>query len=162
MREWIQYDWKAGWGTDAFENKLPAGYVFPEHWRSVDDRYDAREVIETNLKKLREIAAMRMKVLQNGYQFGDVKVVRADAKGLKVEVVVRNAPDGHNVPTGFTGERLVWLHTTVKDADGKLLFESGDLDPNGDVKDAHSLYVHDGQLPRDDQLFSLQAKFITT
>ena len=162
MREWLQFDWKAGWGTDAFENKVPAGYKFPDHWKSVDDRYDAREVIETNLKRLAGMAAMRLKVLQNGYQFGDVRIARADAEGIKVDVVVKNATEGHNTPTGFTAERLVWLHAVVKDADGKVVFESGDLDPNGDVRDAHSLYVHDGRLPADDQLFSLQAKFITT
>jgi Cytochrome c554 and c-prime len=160
MREWLQFDWKAGWGTDAFENKVPANYKFPKHWESVDDRYDAHDIIEANLKKLAEMAELRKKVLQNGYQFGDVRVTRADAKGIEVEVQVKNATDGHNVPTGFTGERLVWLHAVVTDSDGKVVFESGDLDPNGDLRDAHSLYVHDGRLPRDKQLFSLQSKFV--
>jgi len=162
MRQWLQFDWKAGWGTDAFEKSAPADFKFPEHWNSVDDRYEAREVIETNLKRLAEIAKLRLRVLQNGYQFGDVRVAKADASGIRVDVQVKNATEGHNVPTGFTGERIVWLHAVVKDADGKTVFESGDLDPNGDLKDTHSLYVHDGKLPRDAQLFSLQSKFITT
>ncbi len=162
MRQWLQFDWKAGWGTDAFEKKVPANFKFPEHWQSVDDRYDAREIIETNLKRLAGIAKQRLQVLQNGYQFGDVRVVKADASGIRIAVEIKNATEGHNVPTGFTGERLVWLHTVVTDADGKVVFESGDLDPNGDLKDAHSRYVHDGRLPRDAQLFSLQSKFITS
>ncbi len=162
MRQWLQFDWKAGWGTDAFEKKVPADFQFPEHWKSVDDRYDAREVIETNLKRLAEIAELRKKVLQNGYQFSDVRVVKADASGIKVEVVIKNATEGHNIPTGFTNERLVWLHAVVTDADGKVVFESGDLDPNGDLRDSHSVYVHDGRLPRDPQLFNLQSKFLTT
>jgi nitrate/TMAO reductase-like tetraheme cytochrome c subunit len=162
MRQWLQFDWKAGWGTDAFEKNAPADYKFPEHWKSVDDRYDAREVIETNLKRLAEIAKLRLKVLQNGYQFGDVRIAKADASGIKVDVQVKNATEGHNIPTGFTAERIVWLHAVVTDADGKVVFESGDLDPNGDLRDSHSLYVHDGRLPRDSQLLSLQSKFITT
>jgi hypothetical protein len=162
IRQWLQFDWKAGWGTDAFEKNVPADFKFPEHWKSVDDRYDAREVIETNLKRLAEIAKLRMKVLQNGYQFGDVRIAKADASGIKIDVQVKNATEGHNIPTGFTGERIVWLHAVVKDADGKTVFESGDLDPNGDLRDPHSLYVHDGRLPPDSQLFNLQSKFITT
>ena len=71
-----------------------------------------------------------------------------------------NGTDGHNVPTGFDAERLVWLHVTVTDVDGRVVFESGDLDPNGDVRDSHSVYVHNGALPADDQLFSLQSRFL--
>jgi hypothetical protein len=48
----------------------------------------------------------------------------------------------------------------VRDATGHVVFESGDLDPNGDVRDTHSLYVHNGELPLDEQLFSLQSRFI--
>jgi hypothetical protein len=51
---------------------------------------------------------------------------------------------------------LVW------DPQGRLVFQSGDLDPNGDIRDSHSVYVHNGELPLDRQLFSLQTKFITT
>ena len=72
-----------------------------------------------------------------------------------------NGTDGHGVPTGFDAERLVFLRTTVTDADGEVVFVSGDLDPNGDVRDSHSLYVHNGELPLDKQLFSLQSRFIT-
>ncbi len=47
------------------------------------------------------------------------------------------------------------------DADGKVVFRSGDRDPNGDLRDPHSRYVHNGELPRDKALFSLQSKFLT-
>jgi hypothetical protein len=162
MRQWIKFDWRAGWGTDAFEKSAPADFAFPDHWKSVDDRYEAREIIEVNLKRLTDMARLRKKVLQNGYQFGDVRLVKADTGGIKLDVQVKNATEGHNVPTGFTAERLVWLHAVVTDADGKTVFESGDLDPNGDVRDPHSVYVRDGKVPRDAQLWSIQSKFITT
>ncbi|HET6247401.1 MAG TPA: multiheme c-type cytochrome, partial [Tepidisphaeraceae bacterium] len=29
IREWITFDWKAGWGTDAFEDKVSPDYKFP-------------------------------------------------------------------------------------------------------------------------------------
>ena len=65
------------------------------------------------------------------------------------------------MPTGFDAERLVFLRVSVWDRNGKLVFVSGDLDPNGDVRDSHSIYVHNGELPLDRQLFSLQTRFLT-
>jgi hypothetical protein len=56
---------------------------------------------------------------------------------------------------------MVFLRTTVTDSNGKVLLKSGDLDPNGDVRDSHSAYVHDGKIAHDDQLFSLQSLFLT-
>ena len=62
-----------------------------------------------------------MAVLRAGYVLGDVKIDRADAGGIKFNVEVKNATDGHNVPTGFDAERLVFLQVTVTDADGKVV-----------------------------------------
>ncbi len=105
--------------------------------------------------------AQRLAVLRAGYVLGDVVVERADPRGLAFKVEVRNGTNGHNVPTGFDAERLVFLQVTVTDADGRVVFVSGDRDPNGDVRDLHSIYVHNGELPRDKYLFSLQSKFLT-
>merc|ERR1711916_46265 len=99
--------------------------------------------------------------LQVGYRLSDIEPIKADEKGIKFKVVVSNGTDGHGVPTGFDAERLVFLRVTLTDANGDVLFKSGDLDPNGDLRDTHSLYVHNGEIPLDDQLFSLQSKFLT-
>jgi hypothetical protein len=56
---------------------------------------------------------------------------------------------------------LVWLSVSVVDSEDKIVKESGDLDPNGDVRDLHSKYVHNHELPLDKEFFSLQSKFIT-
>lgn len=160
IREWIQFDWKAGWGTDAFENSVPADYKFPPRWASSDDRYDARAIIDDNLKLLDEIKQDRLKLLRNGYILGDIKTLKSGKDGIEFEVQVKSGTDGHNVPTGFDAERLVWLHVQVKDATGKVIKESGDLDPNGDVRNELSAYVHNKEVPFDDELFSLQGHFI--
>ena len=54
----------------------------------------------------------------------------------------------------------MWLEVTVTDSAGNVVFKSGDRDPNGDLKDDHSSYVHAGKLPLDPYLFSLQSIFV--
>jgi hypothetical protein len=161
MREWLQFDYKAGWGTDEFEDQVSDDYNFPERWSSIDDRYDARAIINVQLKRLEKIASLRKEFLQRAYLLGPIKVDKADSDGLRFHFKVSSGTDGHNVPTGFTGERLVFAQVTVTDNSGKVVFRSGDLDPNGDVRDSHSLYVHNGELPQDSQLFNLQSTFLT-
>ncbi len=161
LKEWLQFDVAAGWGTDKFEDKIKDDSGFPERWQSVDDRYDAREIIDYQLERLEWATEKRLEVLRNGYLLGDVITDKADKGGIEFRVQVKNGTDGHNVPTGFSGERLVWLDVTVTDRDGKVIFRSGDRDPNGDLKDGHSSYVHAGKIPIDPFLFSLQSYFVT-
>ena len=160
LREWMVFDEQAGWGTDAFENHLPKDFAFPPRWKSIDDRYDARAIIDEQKKLLFELDVGRHQLLRRGYQLHTFDLVKNDARGLDFRIEVANATDGHGTPTGFDAERLVFLQVTVADANGKVVFQSGDRDPNGDVRDIHSAYVHNWELPFDTQLFSLQSKFI--
>lgn len=161
LQEWLQFDDKAGWGTDEFEDSVSDGYQFPARWRAIDDRYDARSIIEDQHALLDWAGSKRLEVLRNGYLLGDLKVRKKSSNALVFEIPVSNATDGHNVPTGFDAERLLWLEVTVRNEDGTVIFQSGDLDPNGDLRDVHSAYVHNGKLKRDKYLFNLQSKFLT-
>ena len=158
--QWVTFDDEAGWGTEEFEGAVPADYEFPSHWRSRTRRKRARRVLDQQKELLAEIEKKRLQVLQAGYQIGEVVTERADPEAIEFRVQVRNATDGHGVPTGFDAERLVFLRVTVTDAEGAVVFRSGDLDPNGDLRDSHSLYVHNNELPLDEFLFSLQTKFV--
>ncbi len=40
---------------------------------------------------------------------------------------------GHKLPTAYPSRR-VWLHVTVRDRDGKAVFESGALNPDGSIE----------------------------
>ena len=161
ISEWLQFDHKAGWGTDDFEDEVPENYRFPARWESFDDRADARDILIGQQKLLAEMQKQRLALLRAGYLPGDLTVKRATKSGLRFEVEARNGTSGHNVPSGFDGDRLVWLFVEVRDSAGALVFQSGDLDPNGDVRDLHSAYVHNGELPLDKHLFSLQSRFVT-
>ncbi len=160
LKEWLQFDYKAGWGTDKFENNLPKGYKFPKAWQSIDDRYDARDILKVQFKRLAKAKQLRLQVMRNGFKVSQIKLIRGDRGGLKFAVTVSNPMDGDSVPTGFDAERLFFLKVTVKDSHGRVIYVSGDRDPNGDLRDAHSLYVHNGELPRDEDLFNLQSKFL--
>ena len=161
MREWLQFKHKEGWGTDQFEDNVPEGYKFPKAWESADDRYDAREILNKQFELLEFAKRKRLEVLKNGFILDETVTEKADESGIKFRVKVRNGTDGHNVPTGFTGERLVWLEVTVRDREGTVVFRSGDRDPNGDLRDGHSSYVHAGKAKIDPYLFSLQSIFVT-
>ena len=164
LREWLQFDYKAGWGTEAFEDALSEDESdrigFPERWEIADDRLDARDLITEQLARLDWMRQKRLEVLRNGYGLGDIVTEAASVDGIHFKVQVKNLTDGHNAPTGFTGERVVWLGISVKDRDGTEVFKSGDRDPNGDLRDSHSSYVHGGKLALDPYLFSLQSTFV--
>lgn len=162
MREWLTFDDKAGWGTDKFENSVPKDYKFPRRWTSVDDRYDARTILNDQYALLADIKKQRVAVLRQGYQLGDLVVEQANAKGLKFKIQVKSGTDGHNVPTGFDAERISYMQVFITNSAGKLVFKSGDLDPNGDVRDLHSSYVLENKLPLDSYLFKLQSPFLTS
>ncbi len=161
LRKWLKFQFGEGWGTDDFEDARPEDYEFPAEWADEADRFEARAILDENIELLKHADEERKKLLRAGYHLGDIIVDKADGEGIKFKVQVRNATDGHNVPTGFDAERLVFLRVTVTDRDGRVVFKSGDLDPNGDVRDSHSVYVHNGDLPEDKFLYSLQSKFIT-
>jgi hypothetical protein len=163
MAEWLQFDHEAGWGTTEFESHLSESdpYLFPPAWRDQARRYRARDILDQQFKLLEEAQLARHQVLSIGYRLGQIELVGCDRRGLKFRVKVSNGTDGHGVPTGFDAERLVFLRVTVTDANGRVVFISGDLDPNGDIRDSHSFYVHNGLLPVDRQIFSLQTRFVT-
>ena len=159
--EWLQFDYKAGWGTDKFENAISKDYRFPAAWASRDERYDAQAILKVQFERLAKVRQLRLQVLRNGIHLSDkINITKSDLNGLQFSVDVINATTGHGVPTGFDAERLYFLEVTVKDSHGNKVYVSGDRDPNGDVRDSHSVYVHNGERELDEDLFSLQSIFL--
>ena len=50
---------------------------------------------------------------------------------VEAEISIENL-GGHKLPTGYPSRR-VWLHVTVRDRNGRVIFESGALNPNGSI-----------------------------
>ena len=61
----------------------------------------------------------------------DVGRVSHDGNRLTFDVDVRNL-SGHKLPTAYPSRRA-WLHVTVRDSRGRVLFESGALAPTGAI-----------------------------
>ncbi|MBA3482300.1 MAG: cytochrome C [Pirellulales bacterium] len=168
MREWLLFDWRAGWGTDAFEDAVADGAIrvaFPPVWQEADDRYDAREIIDANLKKKGLKDQLRAQVMENGSHvegpFFDKP--RGRGRNLEFHYVVTNTNDGHNMPTASLGAQpQLWANVALIGPTGERLWESGYLDKLGDLADIHSEEVRHKRIAYDWQLFNLQTMFLIT
>ncbi|MFN3149779.1 multiheme c-type cytochrome [Bremerella sp.] len=78
---------------------------------------------------------------------------------VHIDVTVKSKLSGHSFPTGFTAERQAWVSVIVHDEQGRIVFSSGDLDDNGDLRDEHSHAVLAGKVPYDRFLLNFQNKF---
>jgi nitrate/TMAO reductase-like tetraheme cytochrome c subunit len=168
MKEWLEFDWRAGWGSNEFEDKIARGKIkanFPKRWADSLDREDARQIIDENLAKLDERYKLRRQVMENGTKIdgpsfqSDLKVGTTMAFSYKI----KNLNTGHNLPSGSLGAQpQLWVNVALIDPDGKNIWESGYVDSNGDMADLHSLDVAAGKIKTDQQLVNLQTKFLTT
>ncbi len=168
VREWMQFDWRAGWGSIDFEDKVADGLIevdFPEAWADPADREEAWIVIEENLEKLAERRALRRQVMENGSHV-DGPFFASDpevGENLEFSFKIKNLNSGHNLPSGSLGAQpQIWVNVALLDPDGKNIWESGYVDKNGDMADLHSLEVAAGNISTDQQLVNFQTKFITT
>jgi nitrate/TMAO reductase-like tetraheme cytochrome c subunit len=162
-REWLSFDYRAGWGTDPFEAVVPATTVFPPPWDTVDDRRDGRRVIDANLAKLDQKRSSAIMTLEAGLHVSSPIIHGRPrvGKGLKVGYRISNTSEGHNLPSGSLGAQpQLWLNVVLIDPQGRRVWESGYLDCNADLADMHSVEVAKGRIRRDKDLFNLQTKFL--
>ena len=60
-----------------------------------------------------------------------IRNLQTTASGLSVDVLVENLT-GHKLPTAYPSRRA-WLHVVLRDRNGRLVFESGALNPDGSI-----------------------------
>ena len=168
MKEWLEFDWRAGWGTPEFEDKIAKSgskAQFPKRWSDALDREDARAIIAENLKSLNVRDAIRKQVMENGSAVEGPRIEGAPRVGreLSFAYLIRNLNSGHNLPSGSLGAQpQIWVNVALIDPDGRNVWESGYIDNNGDLADLHSLEVAAGRIQIDQQLVNFQTKFLTT
>lgn len=168
MQDWLQFDWRAGWGTPDFEDKVASGKIkvaFPKRWADTLDREDARQIIEENIRSLDKRDDVRRQVMENGTEVGGPFVEGEPRVGrdLAFTYKIKNLNSGHNLPSGSLGAQpQLWLNVALIDPDGANVWETGYVDSNGDLADLHSLEVAAGRIKVDQQLVNFQTKFLTT
>ena len=163
--QWLTFDYRAKWGSDEFERSGSGGATLPPEWQNAADRRKAWQIIQENYVRWRERKEQRQRLLNNASRLdgpffkGPPTVGRAFAFDYKIT----NKNKGHNLPSGSLGAQPeLWLNVALIDPDGKIVWESGYVDSHGDVADLQSFDVQKGLIAHDDQLVSMQAKFITT
>jgi hypothetical protein len=166
--EWLTFDWRAGWGTDEFEDAVADGKLaahFPPVWAESDDRYDAREIIEDNLKKLNRKREIRIEIMENGSHVDGPFFDSPPCRGqdLKFHYVLTNTNEGHNLLTASLGAQpQLWANIVLIGPDGRRLWETGYTDSYGDLANIHSVDVRHRRVPFDWQLMNLQTMFLIT
>ncbi len=166
--QWLTFDYRDKWGSDEFEAKVaaaPRSYTFPPEWRKLDDRKAAWQTVEANFDRWEERKQMRIKLLENGSRLDGPFFDGSPQAGkpFSFRYKLTNLNRGHNLPSGSLGAQPeLWLDVSLIDPDGSRVWGAGYVDSNGDVADFQSADVQAGKIALDHQLFSMQAKFITT
>ena len=168
MKDWLEFDWRSGWGTTEFEDKVASRQVkvdFPKRWADPLDREDARQIIKENLAKLDERDKIRKELMENSAEVTGPFISGSPRAGtsLAFSYKIKNLNQGHNLPSGSLGAQpQIWVNVALIDPDGKNVWELGYTDSNGDMADLHSLDVAAGKIKTDQQLVNFQTKFLTT
>lgn len=120
-----------------------------------------QELRLANRKQLQIANEKRYELLRNAARLQVTHPKRvAGGQVLPLGVTVQSIFSGHHFPTGFTAERQLWVAVEVRDEQGRVVYASGDLDDNGDLRDAHSDAVQSGRVRADYHLLNLQNKFV--
>jgi cytochrome c551/c552 len=88
-----------------------------------------------------------------------IRNLQSTATGLSIDVLVENLT-GHKLPTAYPSRRA-WLRMVVRDSSGRVVFQSGALNPDGSIvgndNDADPLrfepYYHEITSPEQVQIF---------
>jgi nitrate/TMAO reductase-like tetraheme cytochrome c subunit len=130
-------------------------FIGPDY--SLIDTFPYPDDLEKSQIAQVEMLEQIQQLLQNSIQLGDVWL-DDDPANRQLYVTLESLTAGHNVPTGFTSERQLWVDVVVRNSAGSVLFSSGQLDGYGDLYDAHSWEVSQHPERLDTQLVNLQSK----
>jgi hypothetical protein len=95
------------------------------------NRYRAELAVVALPQELTAASLYTRQYLQTKAATVALENVALDAGRLSAEVVIRNK-NGHKLPTAYPSRRA-WVHFTVRDRNGSVVFESGALKPDGSI-----------------------------
>jgi len=97
--------------------------------RFVERAYDKVAALPDELTNA---AARTVTFLQTQSARVSIRNVESSSSGLTMQVLVENL-SGHKLPTAYPSRRA-WLHVTIRDGNGRTVFESGALNPDASIK----------------------------
>ena len=151
------------WGPSAagaqgdYPDREQADHYFTGPDYSMIDTFPYPDDLEANAAALEASLERSLTLLRNGAKISTLDI-RQDPEHLRVNVAVVSLVGGHSVPTGFSSERQMWIELVVSNSAGDIVFESGTLDENGDLRDSHSAMVQAGTASLDEQLVNFQSR----
>jgi len=140
-------------------------WMYETDYRNIQNLTDYQRRTLTQLRvrnrmQLAKARELRLQLLRNAAYLSVSHPEQEKAGGrFNLHVEVTSTTAGHNFPTGFTSERQVWIEAIVTDPSGGVVFVSGDLDANGDLRDEHSYNLESGKIAWDKYLINFQSKF---
>ena len=87
--------------------------------------------VEAQPEELHAQVQRTIEFLQTQSARVEIGAVMPTASGVAFDVHAQNLT-GHKLPTAYPSRR-VWLHVTVRDGSGKMVFESGHLNADGSI-----------------------------
>ena len=96
------------------------------------DRYSHDLDVAALPQELTNAAEGTLDFLQTQSARIEIRKLEVSSGKLEAEVFVQNLT-GHKLPTAYPSRRA-WLHFLVRDRDGRIVFESGGLNPDGSIK----------------------------
>jgi hypothetical protein len=120
------------------------------------NRYRADLGVRATPQEMEAAVTRTVRHLQEDTARVSVARVERTASGLMFDVDVQNLA-GHKLPTAYPSRRA-WLHVAVKDASGRVVFESGAFSADGRIEgndndaDATRFEPHHSEITRADQV----------
>ena len=96
------------------------------------NKYRKELAVGAQPAELEAAAARTIEHLQTQTAKVGITQVAVSGGRLQADITIENG-SGHKFPTAYPSRRA-WLHVTVKDSRGGVVFESGALDPKGMIK----------------------------
>jgi hypothetical protein len=110
------------------------------------DHISSHEIVGANafipeIMGAQDVAQKAIERLQNAATL-QVSSPQTAAQGteLTIRASITNSGAGHNIPTGVSEIRQVWLEVKVTDNEGKEIYHAGALDTEGNIGSAKIIY----------------------
>ncbi len=96
----------------------------------VTSMFGAENVAEVAIKRLQSAATLDITVPE----------IASTGEEVTIEAAITNSGAGHNLPTGVSEIRQVWLEVLVMDKEGNEIYSAGTLDTEGNIESAKIIY----------------------